>query len=228
MSNPNTSTLSIYSRRSSENGMRVVHIGKKSQPVNLAKMSSVNNHSLNKSACFEALKRNVFSLSGSHTVADLVPLISSEILQDTGSAFQEVQSTALQIIDFASLLGNLEPVIFLTSTGKEAKIEDPGDLKKRDEDITFIKFNCFLDGSQLDSRVTTIGPLSFQFFLRLPQYSFDAASGATISATVSKPPPSTNKVATSLSSRFGATSASPSTLFTPHNDDDRINHTIFL
>ena len=119
------------------------------------------------------------------------------------------------MIDFAILFGNLEIVIFLTSIGKEARVEDPVDLKKRDEDITFVKFNCFLDGSQLDSRVTTVAPLSFQFYLRLHQYTFDVASSVETPETISKPPPSTDKVSTSLDSLFDATDDSPSTLFTP-------------
>ena len=157
----------------------------------------------------------MFIISVSHTVADLMSLMSSEISQDTGSAFQKAQSAALQIIDFAGLLGNLEPVTFLTTTGEEAKVEDSRDLKKRPTDITFIKFNCFLDGSQFDSRVTTVAPISFQFYLRLPQYIFDANSGVATSATVSKLSPSTNKVAISLTIVFGTTCDLPSTFFTP-------------
>ena len=138
MSNPNTSALSIASRKASSNGMHTVHIGKDSQPVNLVQMSSVNSHSWQKSASFECLKRTVYSLASSHSVADLIALASSELPLDTGSAFQESQSASLLITSFEGLFQFLDPVAFLTSTGKEIKIDDPDDLKKRPEDISFM------------------------------------------------------------------------------------------
>ena len=42
--------------------------------------------------------------------------------QDTGVAYQGSQSVAMQIVNSAGFVENLEPLAFLTSTDKEAKI----------------------------------------------------------------------------------------------------------
>ena len=45
-------------------------------------------------------------------------------------------------MDSAILIDNLEPLVFLTLTGKEAKMNDPLSLKIRLGGITYLKFNC--------------------------------------------------------------------------------------
>ena len=87
MSNPNTKDLFLASNKSLGSSMRVVHIRKDSQPVNLVVMLSVNSHSWRKSASYESLKRNVYSLATTHTVADLISVVYNELPQDTGAAF---------------------------------------------------------------------------------------------------------------------------------------------
>lgn len=47
---------------------------------------------MGKSASFESLTRIVSLIVGSHTVADLIYLVSNELSQDSGVAFQEAQS----------------------------------------------------------------------------------------------------------------------------------------
>ena len=77
MSNPNTEALSLVSKNSIGSKMNVVYIGKDSQPVNLAVISSVNSQSWRKSASYESLKHNVYSLATAHTVADLISMVSN-------------------------------------------------------------------------------------------------------------------------------------------------------
>ena len=77
MSNPNTKALSLASKKSLGSNMRVVYIGKYSQRVNLTVMLSINIHSWRKSASYESLKRNVYSLATAHTVADLISMVSN-------------------------------------------------------------------------------------------------------------------------------------------------------
>ena len=45
-------------------------------------------------------------------------------------------------------------------------------LKERPDDLTYFRFQCDLDGSEVDKRVTTAGEFNFQFRLRLPQHLF--------------------------------------------------------
>ena len=65
------------------------------------------------------------------------------------------------IVNKAIIIDNLEPVDFLTSAGKVANIDDVTNLKRRSEDITFLRFKCVVNGSVIDYRVTTVNPLSF-------------------------------------------------------------------
>ena len=159
--------------------MLLIYTGKDSQLVNLTKMSSVNNHSKKKSASFETLRSSVYSLKCAYTVVDLIALVSGELPQDTGAAFQEDQSAAQLIVDKAILIDNLKPVDLLTSTGKVANVHDVTDLKSMSEDIAFLIFNCVVDGSVVDYRVTTANSLSFQFYLKLPQYIYDVGTDTT-------------------------------------------------
>ena len=180
MPNPNIKALSLASKQSLGSGMRVVRIGKDSQPVNIAVMSSINSHSWRKSASYESLKRNVYSLATAHTVADLISMVSNELPQDTSAAFQEAQFVAQMVMDNVLIVGNLEPIAFLSSTGKVANIEDAINLKNRPDDISFLRFNCVVDGAAMDSRVITVKPLSFQFSLKLPQYIYDVTADTSI------------------------------------------------
>ena len=82
MSNPNTNALAIAIRNctnssSSSSGMRIIYIGKEQQPINLAEMVSVNSHSWKKAACFNNLVDSVDSVVNSHTVADIVAMVTN-------------------------------------------------------------------------------------------------------------------------------------------------------
>ena len=137
MSIPNTHALSLAARQNQTSSIRQIFIGKDAQPVNLPTMALVNSHSWGKAASFATLKSSVYTLASAHTVSDLVPLISGELPHDTGAAFQEATSAAQYIMDKATMIENLEPVAFLSHTGKEVIIDDANDLKVRPEDITF-------------------------------------------------------------------------------------------
>ena len=78
----------------------------------------------------------------------------------------------------------LDPVAFLTSAGKEAKILNPADLQKRAVDITYARFRCTMHGSSVDSRVVKTADLSFYLCLRLPQHLYEEVTGAITSLDV--------------------------------------------
>ena len=219
MSNSNTQNLSLASRRASSSDIRVVYIGKDAQPINLAQMTSVNSHAWQKSASFESLKRTVYILAASHTVTDIISLVSNELPQDTGAAYQESQSTAQTIINKANFLGNLDPVAFLSSTDKELKVvNDPSDLSTLPDDISFIWFTFILDAGTCDPRVVKVDPLLLQFSLKLPQYIYDVTAKTTNVITKAVSSPDKSSVAKSLVGLFssvGTTSTSSTRNKTP-------------
>ena len=120
--------------------MRVIHIGKDIQPVNLPGMASVSSFSWGKSASFCTLHDTIYSLADFHSVADVISLVSNEISLDTGAAFQEAQSVAKYVIENSLSITNLEPLAFLTSSGKLVNIDGVSDQKSRPEDIAFFSF----------------------------------------------------------------------------------------
>ena len=181
MSNPNTNALSLSNRRGqssfslSSSGMRVIHIGKDQQPVTLPRMTSVNGQSWKKAASFSTLDNLVYSLVDAHSVADVISLVSNELPLDTGSAFQEAESAVKMIVDSTLFMNHLEPLAFLTSTGKGVKVDETEGLEYRPEDITFFKFRCTMDSKSVDERVTTVPDLSFQLCLKLPRHTYNVS-----------------------------------------------------
>ena len=95
-------------------------------------------------------------------------IVSNDIPIDSGAAYQEAQSASQTIVDSVLNPAFLDPVAFLTSAGKYAKILDPADLQKRAVDITYVRFCCTMHGSSVNSRVVKTTDLSFYFCLRLP------------------------------------------------------------
>ena len=90
MSNPNTNALAMFIRNrttssSPSSSIRIIYIGNEQQPINLAEMVSVNSHSWKKAACFNNLVDSVDSVVNSHTVADIVAMVTNEIPIDSGS-----------------------------------------------------------------------------------------------------------------------------------------------
>ena len=112
-----------------------------------------------------------------HSVADIMSLVSSELPNDTGAAFQESANSAKLIVDSILNVGFLDPVAWLTSGGNDIKIPDPTDLSVRPPDIHFIRFRCQMNGSSVDARVSTVPDLSFYFCLKLPQSTYNGVDG---------------------------------------------------
>ena len=80
------------------------------------------------------------------------------------------------VVDNALLVGTLELLAFLTSIGNVTKIKDAAILKSRPKDTSFLRINCVVDGAVIDSRVTIVNHLLFQFYLKLSQYIYDVSA----------------------------------------------------
>ena len=102
----------VLASSGSSSRMRVIHIGKDSQPVSLPQMVSVNCENWQKSASYQIMKNSVYSLLEAHTVADVVILSSNELPMDTGATFQEAYSASKSITNKALLVENLEQMAF--------------------------------------------------------------------------------------------------------------------
>ena len=75
-------------------------------------MVSVNSHSWKKAACFNNLVGSVDSVVNSHTVADIVAMVTNEIPIDSGAALQEAQSASKFIVESILHPTFLDPVAF--------------------------------------------------------------------------------------------------------------------
>ena len=166
--NANTNALAMAIRNctnssSPSSGMRIIYIGKEQQPINLAEMVSVNSHSWKKTVCFNNLVDSIDSVVNSHTVADIVAMVTNEIPIDSWAALQEAQSASKFIVESVLHPNFLDPVASLTSPGNEAKLGDPSDLISRQSDITYVRFSCTIHGSSVDDRVKTSRSYHFIF-----------------------------------------------------------------
>ena len=221
MSNPNTNALALSNRRyidttanrDTNSGIKLVHIGKDMQPVTIVKMSSINSHAWKKSACFDSLQTTIYNLAESHTVADIISLVSQELPLDTGASYQASEAAAKSVIANVCKINILEPLCFLSSSGRTLAITDPDDLDARPDDITYLRVRCNLDGKVVDKRVNRAEPISFQFCLKLPQYLYDTN---TKNVSPIAPISTQSNTARSLSSCFAATTT-PSTPSTSTN-----------
>ena len=126
---------------------------------------------MKKAASFENnLCKTAHSLHEAHSTADIMALIAMEIPMDTGAAFQEAQAASKVVMDHVYNIGNLNPSAFLNSDGKTLKFAPTAKLSERPEDLTFFRFQCDLDGREIDNRIMMAGDISFKFCLRLPQH----------------------------------------------------------
>ena len=88
------------------------------QPIALAKMAFVNSFTWKKSASFTTLKNTIYPLAEVHTMADVISLVSNELLLDTGAGFQEAPSFSKTLMESCISIHYLEPLAFMNSTGK--------------------------------------------------------------------------------------------------------------
>jgi len=179
-----TSTQSLSSDSSNLSEMKTVYVGKDQHPVTIMQMPHVNEAVWKKAASFENLCNTVHSLHEAHSTADIMALITTEIPMDTGTAFQEAQAASKVVMNHVYNIGNLNPSAFLNSVGKTLKVAPTA----RPEDLTFFRFQCDLDGREIDNRIMMAGDISFQFCLRLPQHLLNVANNTVedISVTPKK------------------------------------------
>ena len=108
----------------------------------------------------------MYSVDSLADVSNNIPIDSSSALQKSHAIAQLIICSVLQPIF-------VDPVTFLTSSRREAKLGDPMDLKKRPVDITYIPFRCTIHGLSVDTRVIKAADLLFHFCLRQPQHTYD-------------------------------------------------------
>ena len=65
-------------------------------------------------------------------------------------------------------IDNLSPEIILDSKGIEMTLDLSTALADRVADIMYVSFHASVDCKSIDDRISTIGPLSTHFCLRLP------------------------------------------------------------
>ena len=184
--NQSTRTTNSFSSASTNlSGMKTVYVGKDQHPVTIMQMAHVNEVVWKKAASFENLCNTAHSLLDAHSTADIMALIAKEIPMDTGAAFQEAQAAAKVVTDNVFNIDNLHPNAFLNSDGKMLKFAPTVELSERPEDLTFFRFQCDLDGQEVDKRVTMAGDFSFQFCLRLPQHLFNVTDNTVEDISVS-------------------------------------------
>ena len=110
----NQSNHSNSSSVSNLSGMKTVLVGKDQQPVTIMQMAPVNESVWRKAASFDILRNTAHSpLLETHSIADVISLVSNKLPIDTGAAFQESQEVAKMVTGSALRVENLHPSAFL-------------------------------------------------------------------------------------------------------------------
>ena len=111
--------------------------------------------------------------------------LSNEFPIDTSAAFQEVKAASKSISNHWLDIKTLQHLAFLSSEGKIVTVNGSAQLKDRSEDITYFRFKCDLNSHHFDSRVSQERELSLQFYLKLPQHSFNVDTGSILAIKLS-------------------------------------------
>ena len=120
---------------------------------------------------------------GSHSVAGVISLVSSELPLDTSSSFQEAQAASKLVLDSIVSIDNLEPLAFLDSRGASVSMSDFSDLEKRPSDVSFVRFRYNMNGQAVDGRVISTPDFFFSFCLKLPLHKYDTTSKTAMLVT---------------------------------------------
>ena len=96
------------------------------------------------------------------SIPELVSVVANEMPIDTTTAYVEATETKKLIVSAVLKIENLVGNAFLLSNGCTAKSPSSLALDDRTEDITYVKFVCYLDAGKLDERVSQ-NPGAFHF-----------------------------------------------------------------
>jgi len=131
MSNPNTQVLSILHRNRSHasnsadaaSGMKTVFIGTGKNQVRIKKLVPLVSPTWQKDACFKSLVESSNLLLDSHTVSDVITMISEEVPMDTTASYQEAQTTATNVVrNFFSISSVLSHWLLLAVMEKRSGV----------------------------------------------------------------------------------------------------------
>ena len=79
-------------------------------------------------------------------------------------------------------INTLSGISFLHGNGHKSKILASCDAKYHIEDLCYIQLGCYLDGTTVEKNVSQPG-IDLQFWLKLPQSSYDHFTGDIIALT---------------------------------------------
>jgi len=135
---------------------------------------------------FDNLRNTAHSLLETHSIADVISLVSNNLPIDTSTAFQESQEVAKMVTGSALRVDNLHPSAFLNLEGKQLNFYPAAKLAERPDDLSYFRFQCNLDGLALDRRVINAGEFSIQFCLALHLFHVKDGSVEEITSSARK------------------------------------------
>ena len=129
------------------------------------------------------------SSSPSVTISDLTATIAAYFVMPTGSVERETERIVDSVRHAFFVVGNLQGIGFLDSSGKPIAVSDP-----RAADITFFSFRSTVVASAIDQRFP-LTALSLDFSLRLPQSNISTTSipASTLLTGIRIPPGTPNQ-----------------------------------
>ena len=147
-------------------GIKVIHIGPDKLPTSIFDTTPLTGHVWEKSASFDSLVNAMSSQRLSHTIPNLIIIVSNDLPIDTTTLFMEASKVKKNIIRNVLNIHNLIGTSFLQSNGNTAKVPQSLDLKDRSTSMAYVQFIYVLDTTMVDTRI--LQPhATFQFYLKL-------------------------------------------------------------
>jgi len=149
---------------------RTMCVGKEQYPISPVPLEDISTPAWKKQRGLDQLETAVYSLTRTYQIADLIELVSTEILIDVHSAEQDSMKQMQRVLGSAYDINNLNASAFLTATDKQVQLKSEK-VNDRPEVILFFRFSYNLDPSSIDTRIVQ-KPTFFSFCLRLPQHRY--------------------------------------------------------
>ena len=185
-----------------------IAVGKDGIELDIMTMAPPAGEQFMRSTCFEHLVNTLHDNRSCFTAAELTAALSSELPISTVTALETAHQACLPISSAPLQVSNLHLRGFRNCRGNDVKIKNDF-LKNRPEDLLYAYFDCTIDPSQIDHRITQ-KPYSFSFCLRLPQTTQPAKPAN----------PSNTKTKTNKNQHKGGRSRSGSTTSSQEAEED--------
>ena len=190
-----------------------LHVGKHNVEIDILSMAPISGEQFMRSSCYEHLVSTLEDHRTTFTPTELTAALCTAIPINTTTAAETAHQLCQPIRTSPYNVNNLHFRGFRNHRGNEIQITKTF-LTQRPDNILYASFDCTIDPSLIDSRISR-PPFNFMFCFRLPQTTKRSQVSTTTATTTTTPPASTTSPTPPTQ-----THTTPSTPTTTINNND--------